>query len=116
MAAQKKPEDGPVTFFYWGLDEGAWEHAWDNHCITTDRFHILFFTTLSQVELVVKNLPTCQCRRLKETRIQFLGWEDPLEEGMATFSSILAWRIPWTEEPGGYSLWGRKESDTTKAT
>ena len=33
-------------------------------------------------------------------RVQFLGWEDPLEKGMATHSSILAWRIPWTEEPG----------------
>ena len=38
----------------------------------------------------------------------------PLEEGMATHSSILAWRIPWTEEPGGYSPWGCKESDTTE--
>ena len=36
----------------------------------------------------------------KETWIQFLGWEDPLEEGMATHSSILIWRIPWTEKPG----------------
>ena len=34
-------------------------------------------------------------------RLRSLGWEDPLEEGMATLSSILAWRIPWTEEPGG---------------
>ena len=34
-------------------------------------------------------------------RIHFLGWEDPLEEGMVTHSGILAWRIPWTEEPGG---------------
>ena len=42
------------------------------------------------------------------------GQEDPLEEGMATHSSILAWRIPWTEEPGGYSLWGRKELATTE--
>ena len=40
--------------------------------------------------------------------------EDPLEEGMATHSSILAWRIPWTEEPGGKSPWGWKESDTTE--
>ena len=45
---------------------------------------------------------------------QFLGGEDPLEEGMATHSSILAWRIPWTEEPGG--LQSCKESDTTEAT
>jgi len=43
-----------------------------------------------------------------------LGQEDPLEKEMATHSSILAWRIPWTEEPGGYSPWGRKESDTTE--
>ena len=38
----------------------------------------------------------------------------PLKKGMATHSSILAWRIPWTEKPGGYSLWGGKESDTTE--
>ena len=49
-------------------------------------------------------------------RVQFLGWEDPLEKGMATHSSILAWRIPWTEEPGSYSPWGCKESDMTEAT
>ena len=42
----------------------------------------------------VKNLPA-----MPETKVQSLGWEDPLEEGMATHSSILAWRIPWTEEP-----------------
>ena len=45
--------------------------------------------------------PICQCRRYKETWVQTLGLEDPLEEGMATHSSILALRIPWTEEPGG---------------
>ena len=44
--------------------------------------------------------------------IRFLDQEDPLEKEMATHSSILAWRIPWTEEPGGYSPWGGKESDT----
>ena len=43
-----------------------------------------------------KNLPT-----LRETRVQSLGRQDPLEEEMATHSSILAWRMPWTEEPGG---------------
>ena len=45
--------------------------------------------------------------------VRNLGQEDPLEEGMATHSSILAWRIPWTEEPG-YSPRGHKESDTTE--
>ena len=49
--------------------------------------------------------------------IPSLGGEDPLQEEMATHSSILAWKIPWTEEPGGlYSPWGRKESDSTKHT
>ena len=43
-----------------------------------------------------------------------MGWEDPLEEGMATDSSVLAWRTPWTEEPGRLSPWGRKEPDTTE--
>ena len=47
-------------------------------------------------------------------QVPSLGGEDPLEEGMATHSNILAWRIPWTEEPGGYSPRGRKESDTTE--
>ena len=51
---------------------------------------------------------------MQETQIQSLGQEDPLEDGMATHSSILAWRIPWTEEPGGYSPWSYKESDMTK--
>ena len=46
--------------------------------------------------------------------VQSLGQEDPLEEGMATHSSILAWRIPWTEEPGGLQSRGRKESDMTE--
>ena len=48
--------------------------------------------------------------------VQSLGWEDPLEEEMATRSSILAWRIPWTEEPGGLPSMGLKELDTTEAT
>ena len=50
----------------------------------------------SLIAQMVKNLPAMQ-----ETWVQFLGQEDPLEKGMATHSSILAWRIPWTEEPGG---------------
>ena len=52
-----------------------------------------FATTL--VAQMVKNLPAVQ-----ETQVRSLGWEDPLEKGMATYSSVLAWRIPWTEEPG----------------
>ena len=50
---------------------------------------------------------------MEETPIRSLDQEDPLEKEMATHSSVLAWEIPWTEEPGGYSLWGGKESDMT---
>ena len=61
---------------------------------------------------MVKKLPAM--REMQETRVRSLGQEDPLEEGMAAHSSILAWRIPWTEEAGGYRPWGCKESDTTE--
>ena len=50
---------------------------------------------------VVKNPPAMQ-----ETWVQSLGWEDPLEEGVATYSSVLSWRIPWTEKPGGEQSMG----------
>ena len=58
---------------------------------------------------MVKNLPATQ-----ETWVRSLDWEDPLEEGMATHPSILAWRIPWTEEPGGLQSVGSQELDTTE--
>ena len=62
--------------------------------------------------MAVKNPPAMQ-----ETRVGPLGREDPLEEGMATHSSILAWRIPWTEEPGGLQApQGCKELDMTEVT
>ena len=57
------------------------------------------FTSINRTSLVVqmvKNIPVMQ-----ESWVRSLGWEDPLEKEMATHSSILAWRIPWTEEPGG---------------
>ena len=68
----------------------------------------------SQAALVVKNL-------LADTgdtgdKVSMLEWEDPLEEGMTTHSSILAWRIPWTEESGGLQSMGHRESDTNEAT
>ena len=70
-----------------------------------------FKATLTQGLLTqrIKHLPAMQ-----ETRVQSLGWEDPLEKEMATHSSILAWRIPWTEEPGRLQSTGRKESDMTE--
>ena len=50
---------------------------------------------------------------MQETQVLFLGWEDPLEKEVATHSSILTWRIPWTEEPGRLQSMGSQESDTT---
>ena len=57
----------------------------------------------------VKNLPA-----LWETWVRSLGGEDPLDKEMATHSSVLAWRIPWTEDLVGYNPWGCKGSDTTE--
>ena len=45
--------------------------------------------------------------------VQSLGWKDPLEKGIATYSSILVWRIPWMEKPGGLQFMGSQESDIT---
>ena len=59
-------------------------------------FNYVFSVEASPVVQMIKNLPAMQ-----ETWVRSLGWEDLLEKGMATHSSILAWRIPWTEEPGG---------------
>ena len=56
---------------------------------------------------MVKNLPAMQ-----EMQVRFLGGEDALEKGMVTHSSILAWRIPWTEEPGGLQSMGSQKSQT----
>ena len=67
-------------------------------------------TGASLVDQMVKYLPAMQ-----KTRVPSLGWEEPLEEGMATHSSILAWRIPWTEEPGGATVHeGRKDLNRTE--
>ena len=63
----------------------------------------------SMVAQTVKNLPV-----MLETGVRSLGWEDSLEKGMATHSSILAWRIPQTEEPGGLQSMGSQESDRTE--
>ena len=73
------------------LSSGAWHNI-------VNQVH---FNKASLLAQMVKNLPAMQ-----QTCVQSLGWEDPLEEGMATHSSILAWRIPWTEEPGGLQSMG----------
>ena len=63
----------------------------------------------SLVVQMLKNLPAMQ-----DTQVQSLGQKDPLEKGMATHPNIIAWRISWTEEPGGYSLWDHKDQNTTE--
>ena len=68
----------------------------------------------SQVALVLKNPPASA--GTEETEVRSLGQEDPLEKKMAPHSSILAWRIPWTEEPGRLQSMFSQESDTTEVT
>ena len=72
------------------------------------RGYSLVILRLLLVAQLVKNLPATQ-----ETWVRSLGPEDPLEQEMATHSSILAWRIPWTEEPGRLHSMESQESDTT---
>ena len=59
------------------------------------KFYYVLFSFDYKFSVQVKCLPTMQ-----ETQVQSLGWEDPLEKEMATHSNILAWKIPWMEEPG----------------
>ena len=68
---------------------------------------LVYFYGAFQVELVVKNLPT-KAGDLR-TQVPSLGQEDPLEKNTAIHSSILAWRIPWTEEPGGLQSTGHRD-------
>ena len=72
------------------------------------KWHYSILFTASLIAQSVKNPPAMQ-----KTRVRFLGQEDPLEKKMATRSSILAWRIPWTEEPGRLQSMGLQESDMT---
>ena len=86
-------------FFSWS----SWPKNWTWISCIADGF------LTNSVAQLVKSLPAMQ-----ETWVQSLGWEDPLEKEMATHSSILAWRIPWTEESGGLESTGHKEMDTTE--
>ena len=81
----------------------CWKHC---HQTTELVYPLLLYSLASLVAQTVK--PT-----MRETRVQSLGQEDPLEKETATHSSIHAWEILWTEEPGGLHPWGRKELDMT---
>ena len=70
-------------------------HMWYKRASLKRRIQKPLYTNTLMAQMV-KNL-----RTMEETQVQSLGWEEPLEKGMATKSSILAWRIQWTEEPGG---------------
>ena len=94
------------------------ERSWSSRGRQSTSHILLYLTTLpwtsreaiaSLVAQSVKNLPAMQ-----ETQVRFLGWEDPLEKGKNTHSSILAWRIQWTEEPGGLQSIGSQELDMTE--
>ena len=83
--------EGKISVFYHWIWCLLWLfHTW-----------LLLCHWSKQVTQTAKNLPAMQ-----ETWVWSLGWEDPLEKGMASHSSILAWRIPWTEEPGGLESMG----------
>ena len=73
----------------------------------TNYFHFKALYTSGSLENVVGKESTCQCKRCKRLGVQTLGQEDPLEKEMATYSSVLAWKIPWTEEPGGPQSMGK---------
>ena len=87
--------------YKWYLDLSRWSYLFFNH---------YGYIGASLIAQMVKRLPTMQ-----ETRVRSLGWEDPLEKEMATHSSILVWRIPWTEEipVHGVSKSGTRLSDFT---
>ena len=87
---------GNLSFSWLADGEGRRQNSY--HC------NLALLSLLLRVSLVaqmVKHLPA-----MRETRVRSLGWEDPLEKEMATHSSILAWRIPWTKEPGGLQSTG----------
>ena len=86
-------------------DRGTWQATVHRIEKSWTRLNTFF---LSFVAKLVKNLPAMQ-----KTQVQSLGWEDPLEMEIVTQSSILAWRIPLTEEPGRVQSMGSQESDTT---
>ena len=104
----------PTPVFLPGESQGRWSlmgcrlgsdkvgHDWSN----------LAAAAAALTSLKCGKEPACQCRRLGEKWVWSLGQEDPMKEGIATHSSILAWRIPWTEEPGELQPMG-SQSDMT---
>ena len=112
-----------MSFAHWTcqqclLKESSW-HEWYHSRYKGDFCTYIIIISLyhkrglqaSLIAQLIKNLPAMQ-----ETQIRFLGREDSLEKEMTIHSSILAWKIPWTEEPGGLQSTGSQESDNVLAT
>ena len=99
----------PKRAYPWLGNSTHWIQFWRKTNIYTHG--TMTVTRASLVAQTVKSLPAMQ-----ETQVRSLGWEEPLEEGMATHSGILAWRIPRTEDPGGLQSTGlqRVRHDLTK--
>ena len=95
-------------FWFRTLHTGATSHAISHRGDITASYlsHYLWDSLVAQM---IKNLPT-----MRETWVRSLGWEDPLEEEMATHSSILAWRSHGQRSLADYSPWGHKELDVTE--
>ena len=89
-------------------NEGKWGVGSLFFCVNVSN-NLSFLLEASQVAQQVKNPSVMQ--EMRETRVQSLGQEDPLEKGMAAHSSILVWRIPWTEEPGRLQSTGSQRVD-----
>ena len=103
-----------LTFIDWATKSST---RLSTHTHThTHNLHWLFiinmFLSVVETSLVAQTVKSLLA--MQETQVQSQRWEDPLEKEMATHSSTLAWKISWTEEPGSYSPWGCKESDTTE--
>ena len=97
----ENPRDGGA---WWATVYGVAQSQTRLKWLSSSIYNIIYL-----VAQVVKNLPAMQ-----ETQVWFLVWEDPVKKEMATHSSLLAWRIPWMEEPGRIQSTGSQESDTTE--
>ena len=109
IRTQKHPEEEERLYLYSAISQFSWKSLMTFPHISLARTGSYAHFRDFPVAQMVKHLPTTW-----ETRVRSLGQEDPLEKEMATHSSTLAWRIPWTEERGRLQSMGSKESDTTE--
>ena len=115
----RSPGEGNGNLFHYSflgipMDRGIWRaQSMGSQRVSTVLSDFTFTFTLSIVPVIRASLVTKMVKyppAVQETRVQSLGQEDPLEKEMATHSSTLAWRIPWTEEPGGLQSMGSQRA------